>query len=254
MLGAEALSRRDTDADWRELGRSNPYWAVMSQPDFQRENMTPERVEAFYGTGGPYIAEVVRELAALTGSPPAGRALDFGCGVGRLAEAMTNHAGPVIGVDISPGMLEVARARGAKVTYAETVPPGRFDWINSFIVFQHIAPSRGEAILADLLSRLADGGVVSLQLTVWRDRDKQWPPAGAGLIGFLRAHRHRLWLESRPVGHIAMYDYDLSRVVRLLNLAGIEEMKLVSTDHGGHHGAIILGRKTRPATHDPVSH
>ena len=43
-----------------------------------------------------------------------------------------------------------------------------------------------------------------------------------------------------------MYDYDLSRVVRLINLAGIEEIRLVSTNHDGHHGFIILGRKTAP--------
>ena len=41
-----------------------------------------------------------------------------------------------------------------------------------------------------------------------------------------------------------MYDYDLSRVLRLANQAGIQEMSLVSTDHDGHHGVIILGRKT----------
>jgi hypothetical protein len=41
-----------------------------------------------------------------------------------------------------------------------------------------------------------------------------------------------------------MYDYNLSRVVRLVNQAGIEEMSLVSTNHDGHHGVIILGRKS----------
>ncbi len=46
-----------------------------------------------------------------------------------------------------------------------------------------------------------------------------------------------------------MYDYDLSRILRLLNQAGIEEIRLVSTDHDGHHGYIILGQKTAPATH-----
>jgi len=51
-----------------------------------------------------------------------------------------------------------------------------------------------------------------------------------------------------PVGQILMYDYDLSRVVRLLNLAGIEEIRLVSTNHDGHHGFIILGQKTAPAS------
>ena len=52
------------------------------------------------------------------------------------------------------------------------------------------------------------------------------------------------WAARLPVGQILMYDYELSRILRLLNQAGIEEMRLVSTNHDGHHGVIIFGRKT----------
>lgn len=255
MPGAETeiMRRRDTDADWRELGRSNPYWAVLSSPDFLSENLTPEKVEFFYSSGPFHIDPIVRDLEAFTGERPSGRALDFGCGVGRLSEAMTRYAAEVTGVDVSPGMLEIARGRGSKVTYSETLPDGPFDWINSFIVFQHIPPHRGLAIIADLMDRLADGGMVSLQVTTWSDAGKAWPePAPKrGLFGALRARReHRSWMESLPVGHIHMYEYDLSKVLRLMNLAGIETFKLVATNHDGHHGVIILGRKTAPATTD----
>lgn len=37
------------------------------------------------------------------------RALDFGCGVGRLIPLLCKYAGEVFGVDRTPGMLEVAR-------------------------------------------------------------------------------------------------------------------------------------------------
>jgi SAM-dependent methyltransferase len=255
MPGVDAditLLNRDTDADWRELGASQPYWGVLSHPDFRSENITPERVEAFYASGAFHIDPIVESLSRLTGAAPSGRALDFGCGVGRLAEAMTTHASQVVGLDISPGMLALARARVSKVTYVDALPDGPFDWINSFIVFQHIPPARGVAILEDLLARLAPGGAVSLHLTIWRNKDKEWPrepaqPAPSGLGRFFRTQRERLAAVRLPVGHIHMYDYDLSRVVRLLNRAGVEEIHLISTDHDGHHGVIILGRKTVPA-------
>ena len=238
-----AQPARDTDADWRELGQSQPYWGVLSHPDFRTENITPERIEAFYASGKDYIAEIVGRIEAATGVRPSGRALDFGCGVGRLAEAMTGYASEVVGLDISPGMLALARGRGGKAVYVDQAPAGPFDWINTFIVLQHIPPERGEAILQDLLSRLAMGGVISLQLTVWRDANRQWPQA-TGWRRLFGAQRLRRWARRLPVGQILMYDYDLSRVVRLLNQAGIEEMRLVSTNHDGHRGVIILGRKT----------
>ena len=249
MPGADGKTPvRDTDADWRELGQTEPYWGVISHPDFRSENLTPERIEQFYQSGPYHIGPIAEALTALSGRAPSGRALDFGCGVGRLAEAMLAYAQEVTGVDISPGMLELARARGSRVAYVDQIPEGPFDWINSFIVFQHIPPRRGLEILEELLGTLADGGVISVQLTVWRDKNRAWPKDEETVRGLFRRKVKGDRLLSLPVGHIHMYDYDLSQVVRLLNLAGIEEIRLVSTNHDGHHGFIILGRKTAPAS------
>jgi SAM-dependent methyltransferase len=246
VSGADLLAGvRDTDADWREVGQSQPYWGVLSHPDFRAEAITPERVEAFYSTGRPYIDNVARWLKDATGASPSGRALDFGCGVGRLSEAMCAYAADVTGLDVSPGMLELARARSSKVTYVGEMPDGPFDWINSFIVFQHIAPVQGLEILKDLLARLAPGGAVSLQFATWREARHEHPTF-TGWRARSQARKYRQWLKSLPAGQILMYDYDLNPLVRLISLAGIEEMKLVSTDHDGHHGVIILGRKTAP--------
>lgn len=59
------------------------------------------------------------------------RVLDLGCGTGLLAEALQGKAGEIDGVDLSPGMLEVARAKNlyhalhiADVTaFVAAVPP-----------------------------------------------------------------------------------------------------------------------------------
>ncbi len=39
---------------------------------------------------------------------PKRRALDFGCGVGRLTQALARHFNIVDGVDIAPSMIELA--------------------------------------------------------------------------------------------------------------------------------------------------
>lgn len=238
MLAAD----RDTDADWRELGETQPYWGVLTHQDYRTENLTPETLEAFYASGVAYIGDIVERLERATGVRPKGRALDFGCGAGRLTEAMAAHVDEATGYDISPGMLAEARKRSGKAQYVGELPPGPFDWINSFIVFQHIPPARGMALLRDLLGRLAPGGLVSLHLTVWRDAQHK-PRAPEGwrkLLAPLLAARHAKRLRA---GTIMMYDYDLSAVVEALNQRGVQQMTLVSTDHGGHHGVIILGRR-----------
>jgi SAM-dependent methyltransferase len=234
-------AKRDTDADWRELGATQPFWGVLTHPNYLAENLTPQAIEDFYGTGVHYIDDVARRLRQFTGIMPSGRALDFGCGVGRLAEAMAAIC-ETTGYDISPGMLAKARARGGKANYVGELPDGPFDWINSFIVFQHIPPERGMVLLKSLLDRLSPGGHVSLQLTFWRE-PHLFPAPPTQVRGWLRKLRAKT-APPIPVGLISMYDYDLSQILRLFNLAGIEEVSLVSTDHAGHHGAILLGRRT----------
>lgn len=246
MPGADAaFAHRDTDADWREIGASDPYWGVMSQPRFQKANLTPDAVEDFYSSGRDEIEAIATSLGWLTGKAPSGRALDFGCGVGRLAEAMTRFADEVVGYDVSSGMLEQARARGGKVTYVSELPEGPFNWINSHIVFQHIPPARGLALLRQLMDRLVVDGLISLHVTVWRD-PKLEDRSAKGADGILLALRRWRKALSLPAGHIHMFDYDLSAVIRILNEADIEDMRLISTNHAGHHGVTIFGRRKAP--------
>jgi SAM-dependent methyltransferase len=226
---------RDTDADWRKLGATEPYWGVLTHSDYLSQNLTPERIEAFYASGREYVDDVLARFARIYGATPGGAALDFGCGAGRLTEAMAERTAAATGYDISPGMLEKARSRGGRALYVDALPAGPFDWINSFIVLQHIPPARGLAVIESLLARLAPGGFVSLQLTYAREPHLE--PSG----GWRRLARGLR--SAPPVGVISMYDYDLSAVMRRLTRAGVGETTLVPTDHGGHHGAIILGRR-----------
>jgi SAM-dependent methyltransferase len=228
---------RDTDADWRKIGDTEPHWGVITQPEFLSENLTEDNVAAFYASGVDFMAYTVQALRAVTDWPVwAASALDFGCGVGRLTEAMTAYADKVVGYDISPGMLAQARAHGAgKATYVDVLPDGPFDWINSYIVFQHIPPERGMELLRALLQRLKLGGLVSLQFTIYRDAIHTWVPT-EGVV-----EDPRLTL---PVGVVSMFDYDLGQLCEAFNRAGILRLVLEHEDQGGHHAVRIYGRKT----------
>jgi SAM-dependent methyltransferase len=246
MPGAEARTvERDTDADWRAIGAADPFWGVLSHEQYRAGNLTPETLEAFYESGRDDVAEIVRRLTAATGQPPAGRALDFGCGVGRLTEAMCDHAGEVTGYDISPGMLAEARRRGGRAAYVEALPEGPFDWINSRIVLQHIPPARGYGLLEELMARLAPGGAISLHLTVWRAPHRRERP-DRGLKWLASPLLKRLRQLRLGTGVIRMYDYDLGEVVETLNRHRIAPLSLWPEDQGGHLGVTLFGRRAAP--------
>ena len=65
-------------------------------------------------TGDPVLTE---RLLALAGVRPGQRVLDLACGVGDPAFALADRVGPtgaVLGLDLSPGMVELARAGAAE--------------------------------------------------------------------------------------------------------------------------------------------
>jgi 2-polyprenyl-3-methyl-5-hydroxy-6-metoxy-1,4-benzoquinol methylase len=99
---------------------------------------------------------------------PAGlRALDLGCGAGRLAHHLAESgAAEVIGVDLSERMLEVARAECShpKLTFQRAsmeeaaFPSGRFDLVVSSFAFHYVPDFSGLARrISDWLS---PGGIL----------------------------------------------------------------------------------------------
>jgi SAM-dependent methyltransferase len=100
---------RNTDADWRAIGATEPFWGVVTYQQFKRRNLTSQRYAEFYASGAEHIKQVISRLEPFSGGPiRVARALDFGCGVGRLSKAMQEFADQVIGFDISPGMLSAS--------------------------------------------------------------------------------------------------------------------------------------------------
>lgn len=79
--------------------------------------VAPEAAVAFYSLGDPALldaatAELVATIRAWAAVDNAD-ILDLGCGIGRVSFALAGEARSVLGLDVSSGMVEVARQRGA---------------------------------------------------------------------------------------------------------------------------------------------
>ena len=166
----------DSQQYWDRYAAADPLWAVLSFPDKSGGRWT---LHEFMKTGEREIALLFHQFAALHLNAPHRRALDFGCGVGRLTQALARRHEYVVGADISPVMIDLARRlnrypdRAEYVCTAEagldTLPPASFDCIYSNIVLQHVAPDMSVRYLDDFFRLLAPGGLLVFQLPSHRD-------------------------------------------------------------------------------------
>jgi tRNA (cmo5U34)-methyltransferase len=130
------------------------------------------------GKAGEYVARIATVPQRLAGEAalaeflPAAprRALDLGCGDGRLIRLLLEarpEVEEVVGIDLSPPMLERARehfAGDGRVTLArhDLLDPldglGRFDLVTSGFAIHHVPDPRKQAVFAEVVALLQPGG------------------------------------------------------------------------------------------------
>ena len=92
---------------WDAQAQSDPLWAVLSQPARLGRRWD---LGGFLATGIKQVSKQLKRCEELGGTfPDRHLALDFGSGVGRLSQALADHFDRVLGLDISPTMVAVAR-------------------------------------------------------------------------------------------------------------------------------------------------
>lgn len=239
------MGRRHPSAQWERFGQLDPYYGVISSEEYRRENLTDEALDRFYASG----AEHVDWLMGLLGDVRPQRALDFGCGVGRIVVAMAQRWDEVTGVDVSPSVLAECRracdARGlTNVRLSERIPDEQFDLVHSAIVLQHIPVAEGYGLIDELARRVAPGGVGALHVTLragtrrarvflWCMKHVPFAPNVWNLA------RRRAW--SYP--HMQMNTYRLDVILERLAACGIPEMRAIympSAGPVGFHSAMLV--------------
>ena len=151
-------------------------WAVLVTPEGRRGGW---HAEEFFATGRSEVDGALTAAAKFGARPGHAVALDFGCGVGRLSIALAAHADRVIGVDLSPPMLDQARGNDdtGRCTFVlntgtdlSMVDDGSVDIAYSSLVLQHIPPPHNAKYLDELLRVLRPGGLLVVQLATRPDR------------------------------------------------------------------------------------
>ena len=158
--------------DWEDLSELDAYWAILSDPARRHGGWD---VESFLERGRCDVAEIMLEAERLGLPTLRDRALDFGCGAGRLTQALGQSFRDCVGVDISDQMVEEARRLAAGAPNCRFVvsdapdlgvfDDGSFDFVLSLIVLQHV-PGREAKLryVAEFVRVLRPGGLLHFQL------------------------------------------------------------------------------------------
>jgi SAM-dependent methyltransferase len=246
----------NTDRAWKLIGRDDPYFGVLTGPEYRRDRLTEQALQSFFHSGACHVQQLLDDIRThLDSEFCPRRALDFGCGVGRLVVNLGKCCTEVLGLDVSDGMLAEARANCARVGLPNVTiaraddglsgAEGQFNLIHSYLVFQHIPVARGEKILARMLELLEPGGVVAWQFVIARDCSpyrkavtwlKTYVPLANAVSNLLQGEP---W--SWPM--MQMNRYDLSRVLHLLHQHGCDSHFARTGKDGQYIYAFLLAQK-----------
>jgi 2-polyprenyl-3-methyl-5-hydroxy-6-metoxy-1,4-benzoquinol methylase len=250
------ILRNKSDNDWIRLGIDDPYFAVLTDERFRRENLNDESLKEFFESGEKYIDRILNVIHShLDPTFRPKRALEFGCGVGRLMIPLAQICDSVTGVDVSSHMLQEAR-RNCEIRGIENVElvgsddslsivPGTFNFIHSYIVFQHIPIERGERLMRNLIQRLQENGIGVIHFIYYTDASRI-----SKLLYRMRKSSklfHTLMniREGSSVNNplMQMNEYNINNLLLIMQEAGCHHTYVRFTSHSEHLGVVLFFQK-----------
>jgi SAM-dependent methyltransferase len=222
---------------WDRLASQDPMWVILTEPD--KAGKWDER--AFFESGEREISAalaLLRERFCLT--PRRRTAVDFGCGLGRLTQALATHFEHVHGIDISERMVSEARLRnryGDRVTYHANVTDelpmlatASVDFVYSRLVLQHVPSHVARRYVTAFGRILAPGGVGFFQTL---SRATRWPVRVRHFVRDVIPGPYR-WLRDllRPGAHWEMNVLPEHAVQESLAGTGVRVAHVLDDDAG----------------------
>jgi ubiquinone/menaquinone biosynthesis C-methylase UbiE len=168
------MKLKNLEKHWDAFGRINPMGAILTENRLAVPWDRQWDAKAFFETGVREIDHVMEYAATLPVNFARQRALDFGCGIGRLTQGLAAHFSEIHGVDIAPSMIKAAsqfNCYGERCHYhlnpasdLRLFPDDHFGFIYSNIVLQHMEPRYSQKYIQEFIRVLVRGGLLVFQL------------------------------------------------------------------------------------------
>lgn len=244
---------KNTDRDWQLVGESDPYYGVLTFDQYKSSRLTPEALQHFFITGEKYVDDILTIIHEKIDSEFIPKqSLDFGCGVGRILIPLSKKVEFITGVDVSDGMLKEA-ARNCLLQNIDNVEfiqsngtsigvKKNFNFIHSFIVFQHIPVKRGTRLFEELIDHIDENGVGVVHFTFYRKA------SAINQFFYNIIKRSRIlsiaWniLRSRKISEpvFQMNMYSTNHLLRILEEKNCHNIHIRFTKHIGIYYGILL--------------
>lgn len=168
-----------TSRTWEKLASHNALRAIVDAPE-------GDSLETFLASGAREVTGMFQALESAGIAIRAERALDFGCGAGRLSIPLASRFAHVTGIDASPTMVQLAhqlaaRERAANVDFRVSRSPqidiatGSQDFVLSLITLQHLPATVQARYVTEFARILAPGGIAVFQvITDHADEPTSW--------------------------------------------------------------------------------
>ena len=252
----------DTDEAWEAFGAKDPYYGVLTNEAFRVGVIGDDERRDFFESGREHVLKYLARIENLVGPVRRESALDFGCGVGRLVLPLAMDAGfsRVDGVDVSFSMLTEARVNADRMGVENagfiaspdffssidgTVDHQFYSFIHSFIVLQHIPPTKGYQIFSDLLERLEPGGVIAIHFPYFRRVTALRKLANYVRVRSRLLHSVGNLVQRRPFAEppMQMNRYDVNRLLLICHEQGLASTCADFLIESGNHGVYLIGRR-----------
>jgi ubiquinone/menaquinone biosynthesis C-methylase UbiE len=153
---------------WNELGKKDAMQAALYK------KVGKWRKSDFFATGIEEINSIMNDIGLLGVDLPRKKALDFGCGAGRLTQALANYFSEVSGIDIAPSMIALANKYNhypEKCKYyvnnsndLAMFKDDTFDLIYSAVTLQHMEVQYVKNYISEFLRVLSRDGILIFQM------------------------------------------------------------------------------------------
>jgi 2-polyprenyl-3-methyl-5-hydroxy-6-metoxy-1,4-benzoquinol methylase len=154
---------------WDQAAREDPMFNIVSDPTKVGSGWTREE---FFEHGRAEIGEALAHLDDLELNYASNHALDFGCGIGRLTQALAEYFSEVDGTDISWEMIGIAESLN-ECDWVRYYTNGddlaifgddRFDLVYSMITLQHMPREYQRTYVREFFRVLKPGGVAMVHM------------------------------------------------------------------------------------------